>query len=361
VGIWETNWCYQHTDFLTSNCIFRQFLSFCKQRVRMSKKVVFLGTGGTIAGSAASSSDNVSYKAAQLGIQDLLDTSQDLQRSLAGCFAQAEQVFQINSKDLGFGHWSLLLGRLQFHLVRPDVVGVVVTHGTDTLEETAYFLHRVLPMAQLTHKPIVLTCAMRPASSSQADGPANLADATAVATSGKVSGVVVVCAGKVHAGALVRKVQPYRVDAFDSGDAAPVAYVEEGRVRLVSQSEPLGLQPILAAALHGTLLPRVEIVTSHSGAGGAMVLDMVRAMDTSTDPLRGIVVAGTGNGSIHFEMERALRVAVGRGVWVWRTSRCAGGAVVDASAGIPEEFPSVGLSPVKARIEMQLQLMSTAP
>lgn len=327
----------------------------------MSKKVVFLGTGGTIAGSAASASDNVNYKAAQLGIQDLLETSPDLRRSLGGCDALAEQVFQVNSKDLGYAHWSMLLGRLKFYLAQPEVVAVVVTHGTDTLEETAYFLHRVLPVVQPSQKPVVLTCAMRPASSSQADGPANLADAAAVATSGDAHGVLLACAGKVHAGALVRKVQPYRVDAFDSGDGAPMAYVEEGRVRFVSRPEPLALPDISAFALHGqSSIPRVEIVTSHSGAGGAMVLDMVRAMDASIDPVRGIVVAGTGNGSINFELERALRTAAGRGVWVWRCSRCPGGPVVDAATANLDEFASVGLSPVKARIEMQLQLMAAA-
>jgi L-asparaginase len=327
----------------------------------MSEKVVFLGTGGTIAGSAASASDNVSYRAAQVGIQDLLSASPDLLRSLAGRSAEAEQVYQINSKDVDFTHWSVLLDRLQFHLSRPEVVGVVVTHGTDTLEETAYFLHRVVPLVLPTNKPIVLTCAMRPASSSQADGPANLADATAVATAADASGVLVACAGKAHAGAMVRKVQPYRVDAFDSGEAGPVAYIEEGRVRFVFRPQPLQLPPIETPDLRSASLPRVEIVTSHSGAGGAMVRDMVRAMDAASDPLRGIVVAGTGNGSIHFELERALRMAVGCGVWVWRSSRCPGGPVVEASNHQAEDFPSIGLPPVKARIEMQLRLLSAAP
>ena len=113
------------------------------------------------------------------------------------------------------------------HLARPEVAAIIVTHGTDTLEETAYFLQRVLAPA----KPVVLTAAMRPATSRLADGPQNLADAVAVATAPGARGVVVVVAGTVHSALDVRKVHPYRLDAFGSGDAGPIARVEEGRLR----------------------------------------------------------------------------------------------------------------------------------
>jgi L-asparaginase len=267
-------------------------------------------------------------------------------------------VLQVNSKDMVFAQWMLLAQRLQFHLARPEVVGVVVTHGTDTLEETAYFLHRLLPDLQSGAKPVVMTCAMRPASSSHADGPANLEDATAVACASASHGVLVVCAGRVHAGCHVQKVHPYRTDPFDSGEAGPLGYVEEGRIRFVSQVQPLAMPRISLPLLSTVRVPRVEIVTSHSGAGGALVHDMLNCLDSAADRLRGIVVAGTGNASIHADLEGALQTASERGILVWRTSRCGYGKVVEATLGESDTFKSPGLPPAKARIEMQLQLMA---
>jgi L-asparaginase len=129
-------------------------------------KVVVLGTGGTIAGTAASATDSVGYRAAQLGVGTLVAAVP----ALAGLPLQAEQVAQIDSKDAGPALWLALLTALRRHLQDPAVQGVVVTHGTDTLEETAYLLQRVLPGG----RPVVLTAAMRPASALQPDGPQNL-------------------------------------------------------------------------------------------------------------------------------------------------------------------------------------------
>ena len=324
----------------------------------MMKKVVFLGTGGTIAGQSASPSDNVSYKAAQVAINHLLKSAPGIFRALGSCEAESEQVFQVNSKDMLFSNLVVLAQRVQQLLERPDVQGVVVTHGTDTVEETAYFLHRILPDLQGTAKPVVLTCAMRPASSSHADGPGNLEDATAVASASGAHGVLVVCAGKVHAGLHVQKVHPYRTDPFDSGEAGPLGYVEEGRVRFVNQLERLGTTSIAFPAVTGLQVPRVEIVTSHGGAEGGLVRDMLHCLEISSNRLRGIVVAGTGNASIHVDLDRALQAAVSRGVLVWRTSRCAYGQVVEATGGEPDSFPVCSLSPPKARVEMQLMLMA---
>lgn len=324
----------------------------------MTKIVVFLGTGGTIAGQSQSAGDNVNYKAAQLGIDALLESVPGLRRALGVHDAECEQVVQINSKDMEFSHWLLLAQRLHHHMARAEVAGVVITHGTDTLEETAYFLHRVLPGPELMRRPVVLTCAMRPSSSSNADGPGNLEDAVSVATASGTAGVLVVCAGKVHAGLHVQKVHPYRVDAFDSGEAGPLGYVEEGRVRIIGQPKALTAAPVVLSSFTGVACPRVEIVTNHSGATGELVRDMVHSLDASPNRLRGIVIAGTGNASIHEALERELQIAAGHGIWIWRTTRCAYGQVVAANTGAEEGFKSVPLSPVKARIEMQLQIMT---
>ena len=162
-------------------------------------KVVVLATGGTIAGSAASASDGIGYTAAQVGVDQLLASVAGLDQVLAGRKLIAEQVAQIDSKDMSFAVWQQLALRVSHHLREADVVGVVITHGTDTLEETAYFLHAVLPAQWLALKPVVLTCAMRPASSAAPDGPQNLRDAVVVANTAGACGVVAVVAGKVQA------------------------------------------------------------------------------------------------------------------------------------------------------------------
>jgi L-asparaginase len=241
-----------------------------------------------------------------------------------------------------------------------DVSGVVVTHGTDTLEETAYFLSCTLPVELLQCKPVVLTCAMRPASSLTPDGPGNMADAAAVALCKEAHGVLVVCAGKIHSAAHVQKVHPYRTDAFDSGEAGPVGLVEEGKVRLLGDWPTLTASesPIGSPVLPSGAWPRVELLISHAGATGAVVRALLET-DADAAPLRGIVVAGTGNGTIHKSMESALLEAQDQGIRVVRVSRCAYGQVVGGSATDRSgAFASAGLSGVKARIGLMLEIAS---
>lgn len=309
-------------------------------------KIVVLGTGGTVAGTAASSSDNVGYTAATLGIERLLgdiDALQDVP-------LHTEQVAQVDSKDMDDAVWTLLAQRCAHWLARDDVQGVVITHGTDTLEETAYLLHAVLAAS----KPVVLTCAMRPATSLSPDGPQNIVDAIAVARWPGARGVVAVCAGVIHGAVDVRKHHSYRLDAFSSGDAGPIGYVEEGKLRLLRDWPLLpadGRQPLRAMLASGPGWPQVEIVTSHAGADGRLVHSLVAS------GVRGLVVAGTGNGTVHHALEAALRSAQEQGVRVVRATRCAQGPVIGPAH---DRFEAAdGLSPVKARIALQLALLAT--
>jgi L-asparaginase len=302
--------------------------------------VVILGTGGTIAGTAASATDAVGYSAAQLGVSQLVAAVP----ALATVDLECEQVAQIDSKDMDVATWQRLAGRCAHHLERADVAGVVVTHGTDTLEETAYLLHRVLAPA----KPLVLTAAMRPATSLAADGPQNLLDAVTVARDAFARGVVAVMAGRVWAGTELRKVHSYRLDAFAAGDAGPLAAIEEGVLRWwrdVPRGEALGLARIARDAADW---PRVEIVLSHAGAGGALVDALV------AQGVQGIVAAGTGNGTLHHDLEVALLRAQAVGVRILRATRCAAGLVV-GEAALPS---AVALSPVQARVELLLQSLA---
>lgn len=312
-----------------------------------TRRVVVLGTGGTIAGKAASSGDNIGYTAGQVGVADLLGGIE----APAGVALVAEQVAQLDSKDMDADTWRQLAARCAHWLAQPDVAGIVITHGTDTLEETAFFLHAVLAPA----KPVVLTCAMRPATALSPDGPQNVRDALAVASTPGAQGVTVVCAGTIHSGLDVQKVHTYRLDAFASGDAGPVGYVEEGEVRRV-RAWPQG-GPFDAARLEAVAKPwpRVEIIMSHAGASGAIVEALLLP---STESLRGLVLATTGNGTVHHALEAAALKAQDGGVSVLRATRCTNGRILPKPGdGLRD---AGALTPVKARVALVLELLGVA-
>jgi L-asparaginase len=324
----------------------------------MTKKVVFLGTGGTIAGRTVTPADNVGYQAAQIGVEQLVASSPALQSMLSAVEPVFEQVVQIDSKDMDWPHWKALYTRALDYLQQEEVKGLLITHGTDTLEETAFFLSQVLPVELLKTKPVVLTCAMRPANAGFPDGPQNLCDAISVVNSSDAQGVLVVCAGVVHTAAAVQKVHPYRLDAFDSGDAGPAGFVEEGRVRWMhpavapSRSWSSGFGQLPSADW-----PRVEIVMNAVGIGGAMVRALCAPATGKDIRVRGIVVAGTGNGTVNQDMEAALTEARRQGVRVVMASRCSSGQLVLARDAAAPDARYAGLSPVKARIALVLELI----
>lgn len=304
--------------------------------------IVVLGTGGTIAGAGPSAASPLDYRAGVLPVAQLLSSIP----SMASLPVRAEQLVQIDSKDMSATVWRSLATRCAELLAQPQVHGIVVTHGTDTVEETAFLLHELLA----ADKPVVLTCAMRPATDLGSDGLQNLADAIAVANTPGAAGVLLVCAGRIHDPVHVSKVHHYRLDAFDSGDTGPLGFVEDGRVRLVRPWRSAGTRgcrlPVLPEAAQW---PWVEILTSHVGARGAAVQLLCAA------GVAGIVVAGTGNGTVHAELEAALLQAQARGIRVVRSSRCGAGRVLPGTA---DRLPASPLSPVKARIALQLELLA---
>ncbi len=307
-----------------------------------SDLIIILGTGGTIAGTAADAADNVGYTAAQIGVAQLIAAVPPL----AARRLETEQVAQLDSKDMDFATWQVLAQAVARHLARPEVSGLVITHGTDTLEETAWFLQRVLAPT----KPVVITAAMRPATALLADGPQNLLDAVAVAADRYASGVLVSFGGFIHAADQVRKVHSYRLNAFASAEGAHLGMVEEGQVRWLVQAASgwpaLGLERIARPASEW---PRVQIVMNHVGADGAIVRALL------AHGVDGLVVAGTGNGTLSTGLEAALRSAQDHGVKVLRSTRCDAGPV---TASV-DALPSAGaLSPVKARVELILDLLA---
>ncbi len=321
--------------------------------------VLVVATGGTIAGTAAQASDNVGYRAAQLGVAQLLAAVP----ALAGQPLRSLQLAQLDSKDAGPPLWQPLLAALRDALAQPDVRGIVVTHGTDTLEETAALLQRVLAPA----KPVVLTAAMRPATSLQADGPQNLLDAVLLANTPGVQGVLVLLAGQVHAADEVRKCDSYRLDAFDSAPAGPLALVEEGGVlplrpwpkgavdEVAGRLDTKGSRRLLLQLLKQPVAdwPRVAWITSHAGFDAALVDAAVAA------GFHGLVLAGTGNGGLHFALDEAARRAQQAGVALRLCTRCANGRLVgQRGSGLT---PGRGSGPAQARVHLLLDLMEAQP
>ena len=321
---------------------------------REKQLVVVLGSGGTIAGTARSSDDNIGYRSAQLSVSQLVAAVP----ALAEYAIEAEQVAQIDSKDMSPAVWQRLVQRATFQLNRVEVAGVVITHGTDTMEETAWMLHRVLAPT----KPVVLTGAMHPATSLLPDGPQNLLDAVRVATSRQAQGVLVALAGEVHGASDVQKMHSRRLTTFASPHTGPVARIEDGRLEF-SRPCPVGV-PMAGEVINQdpALWPWVEILTSHAGATGAAVQALVAA------GVRGLVVAGTGNGSVHMALNAALLLAAEQGVQVRVASRCAEGGVMfserfserfSAGSEASNQWRSYGaLNAAKSRIELMLEILA---
>jgi L-asparaginase len=314
----------------------------------LQQKIVVLGTGGTIAGLARGAAPG-RYRSAQKAVDALVEGVP----VPAGVTVSTVQVAQIDSKDMDLPVWQALLTAVRSQLAQDDVRGLVITHGTDTLEETAWLMQALLA----PRKPVVLTCAMRPADAADADGPRNLADALVVAADPQAQGVLAVCAGRVLGPQDVQKVHSSRLDAFGSGEAGDLGRLLEGRVHWLRdgpQPNPLG---VLEAVLAATRLPRVEIVMSHAVAGGAVVdaiVDSETVARLGAEPVRGLVLAGTGGGTVHRELEAAARRAKDMGVRVVRTTRCSDGWL---QASPDDEFPVLALSPVKARLALMLDLL----
>lgn len=311
------------------------------------KKIILLGTGGTIAGVAVRANEVETYTPATLTVEQLLAA---VPQAAALQPIVTEQLFQIGSEDMTPAHWLTLAQRTQKLLDQDDVGGVVITHGTDTLEETAWFLQLVLR----SQKPVVLVGAMLPANAPNADGPTNLAQALCVAryADAQSQGVLVVMQGKIFLARDVTKRFAGRIDAFTAGESMPLGSIEKDVVHFdATCANPSNPGFVLPATL-----PEVEIVYGYATTSRVAVDALVQA------GVQGIVYAAPGSGTLNSTMRAALRAAVQRGVAVVRSSRTGAGRV---RAHTHEEedarlFVSANtLNPQKARVLLMLALQKT--
>ena len=314
----------------------------------MLQKIIILGTGGTIAGLSSASDRPGQYRSAQLPVADLT-LALDSAKYWPDAELVVEQVAQIDSKDMDEIIWRRLLGRVVHWLAQADVMGLVITHGTDTVEETGFFLSALLK----TELPVVLTCAMRPADAVDADGPQNLHDAIALVYRQAVSGVCLVCAGRVLAGHQIQKVRGDQVDAFDSAPFPPMGFISnglfEGTANALSAD---GIWPDVQQVLQAASWPVVCVLLSHA-MPDPRYLQWLCGADAGID---GIVVATTGSGTVHQLIEQQLLAAPS--LAIWRATRCAFSRL-NATQADRLPWPKKNLTPVQARIALMLNLLAT--
>jgi L-asparaginase len=313
-------------------------------------RIALLATGGTIAGEAGDAVDTSGYQAGVVGVDKLVDAVPAL-REVARI--HAEQVANINSKDATPALWFALATRVNALLAQEDIDGVVITHGTDTLEETAYLLHLTVKSG----KPVVLTAAMRPATALSADGPMNLLNAVTVAASRAAwqQGVLVAFNNLIHGARDVTKTSTSALDAFHSPVVGALGWVQDGQVefhRAVTRRHTLASEFEITNAL-----PAVEIVMSYAGAARTAIDAFVAA------GVKGLVIAGTGNGSLHSALQLAAADAVKQGVALVRSTRVGSGHVMRNGAAPDDALGLITagtLNPYKARVLLMLALAAGA-
>ena len=306
--------------------------------------LALIGTGGTIAGAASAASVSTDYKPASLSLAAVVDTVPELR---ARYIIEVSQPMQLASYDVRPEHWLDLHAAVMQAVNNPDVVGIVVTHGTDTLEETATFLH----LSVDSDKPIVVVGAMRPATAYSADGPANLLDACSVAacTGAWGRGTLVVMNGRIHSGLWVGKRHVSSVEAFDSPLAGAVGEVAD---QAVQWFRAVGRAPTVAWQTP-TTWPRVDMVVAYAGVDDTALRAFVAA------GAQGIVHAGFGNANTPTAYRAFIQSLPAQGVLVARCARFITGSVTrasvyaDAQHGILTAGP---LPPHKVRIVMLLGL-----
>jgi L-asparaginase len=311
-------------------------------------RVVIVATGGTIAGAQPKEGDP-GYKSGSLSVESLIQAAPGVDKLAR---LEGEQVASIGSQDMNDAVWFKLARRVNELLAKPDVDGIVVTHGTDTLEETGFFLDLVVK----SDKPVVLVGSMRPATS--ADGPLNLYNAVAVAAdpAARGLGILVVVNDDLHAARDIQKTNTTDVQTFISPNRGQIGeayygkprYFNKPTTRFTTKSE-FSLDGLDA-------MPRVDIVYAHENADGALVKAAVAA------GAKGLVLAGVGDGNATQAMIDALAEAAKKGVVVVRSTRVGSGIVrrnIELNDDTLGFVAAMELNPQKARILLRMGLTKT--
>ena len=315
-------------------------------------RVVILATGGTIAGTGATSTTTVGYTAATVGVDALIKAVPELQKVAQ---VSGEQVFQIASENMGNEQWLTLAKRVNTLLAKPDIDGIVITHGTDTIEETAYFLDLVVK----SRKPVVVVGAMRPSTAISADGPINLYNAVLTAGSQEAvgKGVLVVLNDQINAAREVTKTNTVTTDTFKSPELGMLGYVVGNQAHFYRASTRKHTADTEFDVSKLDALPQVDIAYSYANVGPTAINALVAA------GARGLVHGGVGDGSLPTKVRPALTAAREKGVVIVRSSRVGQGIVARNGEANDDQLDFVvsdTLNPQKARILLMLALTRTS-
>lgn len=315
------------------------------------KNIVILATGGTIAGVSHSSTDTTSYQSAILPIKELLAEIDSL-HTIANVYS--EQVAQIDSAEMNHDLWLRLAKRANGLLQDTAVDGIVITHGTDTLEETAYFLNLVIQSA----KPVVLVGAMRPSTAISSDGPMNLYNAILLAASPAAygKGVLVALNDTINASRDVTKTNTSLQDTFKAPELGYLGYIIDGQPHFYRMPTRRHTHLTDFAIQDLADFPQVEILYGHVNDSGIL------AQAAVSSGAKGIIYAGLGNGNMSQQLRTTLSHIQKTGIIVVRSTRVSNGLVTRNGAIDDDHCGFVAadtLSPQKARILLMLALTKT--
>jgi L-asparaginase len=314
--------------------------------------IVVLATGGTIAGAAGSDVQSA-YTSGQVGVEQLLAAVPQTKEIAT---LRGEQISNIGSQDMNDEVWLKLAKRVNELLAMSDVDGVVITHGTDTIEETGYFLNLVVK----SRKPVVMTASMRPSTALSADGPLNFYNAVAVAANKEAAGrgVLVVINDWIHGASSLTKTSTTAVQTFLSPLRGLVGTVAYGKSEFYRG--PVGKHTTESEfSLDGvTALPRVDIIMAHENMDGKLIEAAVAS------GAKGIVIAGVGNGNMTASALEALGAQAKKGIVCVRSTRVATGTVgrnVEVDDDKLSLVASDDLNPQKSRVLLRLALLKQRP
>ncbi|MHC1761022.1 MAG: type II asparaginase [Negativicutes bacterium] len=330
-------------------CIVLALSQFAVAAAAALPNVVILATGGTIAGRGGSATQMTGYNPGEIGVQILINAVPEIKQYAN---VSGEQVANIGSFAMTHEVWLKLAKRVNELLAKDDVDGIVITHGTDTLEETAYFLNLVVK----SDKPVVLVGAMRPATAISADGPVNLLNAVRLAGSPKArgKGVLVGMNDQINGARDVTKTNTTHVETFKSWELGYLGYIQNGEPYFYRDTtrKHTFLSEFDVSELKE--LPYVEILYGHVNGDKNLVIALIAA------DVKGIVSAGMGHGSIFPTTRDALAEAVKKGIPVVKSSRVGNGMVTRVADDDKYGFIAGDtLNPQKARILLMMALTKT--
>jgi len=312
------------------------------------KTIAIVATGGTIAGTGQIGK-TVAYHAGEISVDKIIESIPMIQDV---AHIKAYQLMNVDSNEMTPKHWIELSNQINRIVQDPLIDGVVVTHGTDTLDETAYFLTLTLN----TDKPVVITGAMRPATATSADGPYNLYQAVCLAMcpQAKQQGVMGLFSNTIFSGRDIQKVNNYKIDAFDQKNFGCLGYMQDNEVYFFSASFKNHTTHSRFSKKELETLPEVAIAYFYAGASSHILYHLAQGH-------QGIVIVGSGNGNYSQEWLEAIEILSQRGIIFVRASRVSHGIVFDDTVFDPHQYCIAAntLSAQKARVLLMLALSQT--